>query len=80
MAVAAAEETGVAVVEESGEETDEIRMKFSARSHGIDREGQKAVAERKIGDGGGVGADVEGRNALSGAPERQRQRRVDVSI
>jgi hypothetical protein len=39
------EEIGVAVVDESGEETAEIRMEFGARWHGIDREEQKAVVE-----------------------------------
>jgi hypothetical protein len=43
-----AEEMGVAVVEESEEETAKTRMEFGARWHGIDREEQKAAAGRRL--------------------------------
>jgi hypothetical protein len=42
-----AEEMGVAVVEESEEETAKIRMEFDGRWHGISHERQKAVVERR---------------------------------
>jgi hypothetical protein len=43
---------GIAVVEESGEETAEIRMELGARWQGIEREAQNVVDESKMGDGG----------------------------
>jgi hypothetical protein len=46
------DEAAAAVVEESGEEIVEIRMEFVGRCHEIDCEGQKAVAERNIGERG----------------------------
>jgi hypothetical protein len=54
------EQTGTAVVEESGEETAEIQMEFGTLWHGIDRSKQKVVVERKTTDGGqGGGSERE---------------------
>jgi hypothetical protein len=52
---ASAEQTEIVVIEESEEEARQIRMEFNTRWHGTDCERQKAVVERKIGDGGPVG-------------------------
>jgi hypothetical protein len=49
------EEIGVAVAEESGEETVEIRMELGAPRPRIDRKGEKSAMTKKIGDGRWVG-------------------------
>jgi hypothetical protein len=72
------EEMGVIVVEESREETTEIRMGFVARWNGIDREGQKAGVERDVSGGGRVGRNWHGGKFVSGARDGQRQGSVDV--
>jgi hypothetical protein len=52
---APAEEKRITILEESGDETSE----FGARWHGIDREGQNPVREKKISDGGRVGRECQ---------------------
>jgi hypothetical protein len=74
------EETAVVVVEESGEETAEIRMELGARWHRTDREGQKAAVERKIGDGRRVGRKWRRAECPFGTRERQFQGGVGARI